>query len=116
MERFHREDGQIDSDERGTKPDRMGLLDLIDDAVLVTDPSAHRVIDANHRAIDLTGMSIEEMRNRSAIEVLASSPLGAFDGLEPMLSDGEGSFSAPEEGRPFLFRSTHVRSSKGTRG
>jgi PAS domain S-box-containing protein len=44
------------------------------------------------------------MRNRSAIEVLASSPVGAFDDLEPMLSDGEGSFSVPDDGTAVLFQ------------
>ena len=86
------------SDEKGSKPDHKGLLDLIDDAVLVIDPSDHLVIDANHRAIDLTGLSIDEMRNRSAIEILASSPVGVLFGLEPMLSGGEGSFSVPDKG------------------
>jgi PAS domain S-box-containing protein len=97
------------SDEEGRKPDHKGLLDLMDNAVLVIDPSAHRIIDANRLACDLTALSIDKMRNRSAIEILVSSPVGGFCGLEPMISGGEGSFSVPGERTAGPFQ-VHARS------
>jgi PAS domain S-box-containing protein len=86
------------SDIEDLKPGHKGLLDVLEGAVLIIDPSGQHIIDANRRACIIVGMRCDELTNGSANEVFARSPMGGFEGLESMLSAGEGSLTIPRSG------------------
>ena len=92
------------SDREGQRQCGKGLLDTLEGAVFIIDPLGQRIIDTNRQARDLTGMSIDEMHNRSAYEIFAISPVGGFHGLESMLSRGEGFLTVPGKGAAWHFQ------------
>lgn len=83
----------------------MGLLDALDDAVLIIDAASHRIIDSNLPACVLLGMSNEEMRSSgSAKEAIESSPVGPeIEGLDELIAAGEGHLYVPGIGMGVSF-------------
>jgi PAS domain S-box-containing protein len=90
-----------------------GLLDALDDAVLIIDAQSKRIIDSNRPASILLGISSEDMKVLgSAMEVIVSSPIGGkIKGLDEMVTAGEGQLAITDIGngdgltfttRPFI--------------
>jgi PAS domain S-box-containing protein len=86
-------------------PGHRRMLEALSDAVLLIDPLSQRIIYVNCKAHELMGISTDEKELQgSASDVIATSPIGLIEGLESLLSRGEGCLSVPagESIGPFL--------------
>lgn len=84
------------SDRNGSKSHQKGLLDAFDSAVLLIDPKGFRIIEANQQARELLGVPTGEMGDQTtAAGIISSSPIGAIESLDDLLTKGEGSVVVP---------------------
>ena len=98
---------QMITDQVFPKPGHREFIDGFSDAVLLIDHKSQRIIDVNCRAHQLMGISTDDGGcEGSAAEVIATSPIGLIEGLESLLTRGEGRIDVPagETNGPFVAR------------